>query len=618
MSDNNLLGNALSQLRVAVGVVAHVIGQTISTCWRGIKVVLHLERDPKVENIVKKSLNFPAASPSASASLSDNLSSFKGKTAVWNNQEINMLIDTPNRDKREKQIPTSQLEDSRYQPNELVIGGDTQVEEGLQVVSPEPNVEQPTTAFEDLAKEINEGLSALAPKLVTVGQLQAAFNYIEIQESNPEKKASLKERLKEAQASGSSYVVLKKEETGLSHNIEYHGPGQAFLRYQKNFAQGGFKTVSKMVSLYEKELIVKAKMIITQREGDIDPNLYRRAMGKADYATMQMTYSDAETEASLGKGVEGVLQNKKFVNYTKEVQKNGKLEKVNKAAIYSIAQKGPVNSVFFNSQLEKSQAAMGMIKNVAAMHRKGFCHNDIKGANFLWNRNHDGEITIKTIDLGLMTSLSSSEHYQDGTKIYHPKEATSIPESNIIQRNKAKEAFALGVAIVYDLYAISPFKTDWSVSLEKLQKDPKFLAIDPPMQEVILGLLDPNPETRMTPEKAADKLFSTSQVEVSQSQPNEPMVEGGLEGQGASQLSPEQNVEHLSISSEDSAPEMIKKESDQLQIIDDKLSSKFHSGKKIAGYISKISSDILNQASDSTPKVGGPRDQLNKSEVEEK
>lgn len=439
-----------------------------------------------------------------------------------------------------------------------------------QEVAPQPRV--PTISSTDLAQliriheeEVHEVQPSYVPSLVTSEQLQAARDYLD----NAENQEFLARALEEAQAKGKPYVVLRKI-PGLSYNIEYRGPGQALLRYRKDFKWGTYKMASKMADLYTGELLVKAKGVLTLPE---EANRYKFARqlisgvpqaSLQPYRTESVSLEAAEEEFRKGKDIPGVLQNKYFAHYTKEVEYNSKIEKVEKFAIYSIAQKGTVSANQFRTQTDKEQAAKGMIKNVAILHEKGLCHNDIKGPNFLWNRDKNNKVVIKTIDVDMLESANSLKYYEAGSPAFLPPEVIkkmldpSVEIEHTPELHKAKDAFALGKAIFSDVYGFSldydGLKSAWDRDktpflnfLDKHDIDrglvntfftapqsmesrafvlisslldfaliDHFLSFDeffsegagvnPSMRKVVKGLLNPDPTQRMTVKEAEDIL----------------------------------------------------------------------------------------------------------------
>lgn len=443
-----------------------------------------------------------------------------------------------------------------------------------------PQKSKPSTSFKDLAKEIKE--SKGSPR-VTSQQMELAVKYLDEHEQEIEE---LLQRAKDD--SNAEYIVLKKENTGLSYNIEYHGKGEdgkklAFLRYHKDFAKGSFKMASRMVDLYGGQLIVKTKMIIkqpnqTKDEALSEANRYKKIQQpllEKGYVTKPVSLEEAVSEAQKGKDVKGVLQNIKFVQYDKQAQAQDKVApaQVTKAAFYSVAQKGEIEPNSFKNKSEKKQAARGMIKRVAEFHKQGKCHNDIKGANFLWNRNKKREIEVNIIDVAMANGLNEANYYMgSGTPKFMPPEillryivkekADEKPSLDQHKLNTAKDAFALGMALAMDVYALATdaevlridpytlYQNDpvafeelaakYGIDAKQLQayfKNPssldkqtlslldsvlnyiviyhylddlsEFAGIDSSMKNVIRQLLDPDPKKRMTPERAAKELGIT-------------------------------------------------------------------------------------------------------------
>ncbi len=379
--------------------------------------------------------------------------------------------------------------------------------------------------YEDVAKGANEEMAQNAtvvrPQKVTLTgeQLKTARNWLD----DPRNKIDLELGLLEAQTHGNAYCVIKKEVSGLPFNIEYHGTGVAFLRYESNFSRGSFKQVSKMVHLYTGQLIAKTKIITTD---SFTADAYHRSLKKGSYPTRPMEKQGALAEANASNDLKGVLQNIITTINTKVSPKNPAFS-VTKVVSYFPLQRGTIQPTHFTDQ-EKKQVARSLVNNLADFHKQGLCHNDLKDENFLWNRIKNNVVT-KIIDLGFMTPLNSLTKYTSGTGYFMPPELIDIVYANNIFRfppsgqaelyNKAKDAFALGTTLL-KLYGINPQwiayldqasngAIRWSEAIEKMKSPNSFPANVPPdIQEVIRGLLKPDPLTRMTPEEA-QKILET-------------------------------------------------------------------------------------------------------------
>lgn len=273
--------------------------------------------------------------------------------------------------------------------------------------------------FHAVAREIrNEGLASRPPNtkeptLPNATQIYSAKRFI----NRTANQDLLARKLDDAKQHGNPYCVIKKEESGLDYNIEYHGPGKAFLRYGKDFRTGGSKEASKMVDLFTGELIVKTKTVVSSMK---DANAYRakRGRGKREpYATYEIKKQDALDEAALGQGLNEVLQAKgPAIEYTKGTVGSGAY--VEKVASYTPLQKGNIEARYFSIP-ERVEISRLLVNNVAEFHRQGNGHNDIKDLNFLWTKNNNQFVT-KIIDLGTAGSLQSRNNYHNGTPLYFP------------------------------------------------------------------------------------------------------------------------------------------------------------------------------------------------------
>lgn len=404
-----------------------------------------------------------------------------------------------------------------------------------------------TLEAEDLPKDEYDVLADRAniggQSNVTADDMREALAYLE---NNAEQ---IERLLAEKNDAGEEFVLLRKEDTGLNHNLEYHDKNEVFLRYHSDFASGTQKMASKVVDLHGKELLVKSKMIVVLGNDSKETTLAKaqtyhevRALFLNNavprtYTSSPTTSSDAHREFVMGKGVEGVLQNRKITYYDKEqVLSDGTVGKVTKVAIYSILQEGSVNFSRFQNLEEQSQAANSMVKNTANLNRAGIAHNDLKGPNFLFSRGNDG-IETKITDLGLSNPLNKSTNYHLASRnspevLMNRKnnDISSLPSSEIEKLNKAKDAWALGESLLKDAFG---FKTPWeTVTTDQpdeivqvaidLMNNPNTIAdlvnqiddseIPSEFRHIITRLLDPNPQTRMTAEEAEAFLAQNGEI----------------------------------------------------------------------------------------------------------
>ncbi len=421
---------------------------------------------------------------------------------------------------------------------------------------------EPLVTYVESASEVNEGpkksfedLERLAykpedGKLVNAAQMQAAVDYVDSHRED------LQIRLSQAV---NSYIVLRKEETGLSHNLEYYGPNEVFLRYYSDFVKGSSKFLSKMVDLYGRELVGKSKFLVHDRPditGDENRQLERKAEeyrrerakrpgpkkeNKRPYLPERIfSISQAKIEANLGQATQGVLKTRKFVTYKKEHLIPGRHPAwVHKAAIYALLQQGDFSnfaSKNSSKDLDKKQATLSIVRNMAALHRSRICHNDAKDGNFLWS-NADGQLKTNIIDMAFAKEFNESSAFEGNYEYYSNKgtiyaippemfQEGSLPLSltTLFKLNQAKDAFGVGITIYREIYGCPlpwmnqiPDGINYdhddlirmmnNTELLKSHLNDKNVPQD--IQNVILGLLHPDPVQRMTLEQA-EKLLSSS------------------------------------------------------------------------------------------------------------
>lgn len=192
--------------------------------------------------------NFHPINYLTSAAQSHMDQKIKDVRCIWNGIKVTLKklgLDKENKEKEVAQRSLCEMPSLSMDPSRLSTTSSLAAEQLEEDVSPQES--ETAASFEDLDKQINGGRR---PRLVTSEHMQKAVDYIE------EHQAELDRRLKD---SGCDYIVLQKGEANVPYSIEYHGEGQAFLRYQKDYTEGGFKVISKMVDLSRKQLLVKKR-----------------------------------------------------------------------------------------------------------------------------------------------------------------------------------------------------------------------------------------------------------------------------------------------------------------------------------------------------------------------
>ncbi len=392
----------------------------------------------------------------------------------------------------------------------------------------------PYDDYDQLANKAN----ADGKSNVTAQDMRDALKYL----AQPENQAKIQRMRETREGYGKEYIVLRKEVTGLKYNLEYYGPSKVYLRYHSDFASGATASGSRAVDLYNKQLLVKGKMILvltnqTAAEALGGAQRYKEARAeflknpvKELYASKPTTLEQAKDKFTTGKGIEGVLQNESMVTYSKEVySKEGDLiGKVSKVAIYSIMQEGRLTFANLRNGTEVKQAALGIVRNTASLNRAGFVHNDIKGENALFTRDAQG-IHTKMIDLELSKPLTSVENYQSGT-VFPPEtfvtDISKLSPEQKEQYNKAKDAWALGEMLLLQIFGekmpwlyINAYSNIQMIKNELAKmRDPttiqnhlsQLTSVPPEYKHVITRLLDPNVQTRMTAEQAEAYLLANS------------------------------------------------------------------------------------------------------------
>lgn len=336
------------------------------------------------------------------------------------------------------------------------------------------------------------------------------------------------------------HIVLSKRDTGLVHSIEYRGPGKIYIRFNAGFAFGSSKIVSKALNPYTNEIITKGKMIVSLGESSDEEtlklaNLYKSAMSQKHnedreaYKSKPTTVEKAMEEAYVGQNIPGILKTLHFSAYTKEAkdEQGNVIARVHKIGIYTLFQPGSIASNLPRQASRQNQAALGIVENIANMHRENLVNNDIKGQNILWIIDENNFIRTSIIDLGYAKSANDVSKYFAST--FLPPEVLvsnfsididNFSEDKKILYAKAKDGYALGMTLLTDVYGVevpwdrgpryfvdkNPAEKRQREALIKQMQDPESLKlperIPPEMRHVIMGLLNPNPEKRMTPVEA--------------------------------------------------------------------------------------------------------------------
>ncbi|MGV2337991.1 MAG UNVERIFIED_CONTAM: serine/threonine protein kinase [Planctomycetaceae bacterium] len=134
----------------------------------------------------------------------------------------------------------------------------------------------------------------------------------------------------------------------------------------------------------------------------------------------------------------------------------------------------------------------GMAQGLAFLHDRGLVHRDLKPANVL----SDGE-QVKIGDVGLSKYISESRRSAQtqsvGTVYY------MAPEVSRGRYGREVDVYALGVMLIEMLTGQLPFdgETTAEILMKHLTAEPDLSMLSPPLQQVLRGALEKDPDRRI-------------------------------------------------------------------------------------------------------------------------
>lgn len=320
---------------------------------------------------------------------------------------------------------------------------------------------------------------------------------------------------------GIPFAVLRKEETGLSHKLKYFHSKKIYLKYEHDFAIGEHRKASKVVEIVSGHHFVETLGILDESTHLQSYRCKTNCRGIVKKLPPSLLSKDKvlatqELVRNKLKDVPEVLQEESSFIYTKTFALGSFQCKITKIIIYSILQTDIVQPLAFKNN--KEEAARAVVRAVANLHRSNYCHNDPKGANFLW-RVINGQIKIRIIDFDT-TKKIDQPLYPQGTRLYFSPEFADYEDAYDRdqrtfnpQLNVAKESWALGVVIADDIYGLKLPWTQverWS-DFKRLINciNPDLSPMPPKIRQVVEGLLSRNPVQRFSAIQA-DEILSNN------------------------------------------------------------------------------------------------------------
>lgn len=206
-----------------------------------------------------------------------------------------------------------------------------------------------------------------------------------LEQKNPSGRSYLDQLEHEYNTRGAP-ILKDKSETKLPYSLEYHGKTEngepiLYIKYNSNFASGGFKSSTKALDFYSDRILVKSKV-------RLQVNKELQALQKVE-------------------GVGGMIQTVKVLEYTK----NGRP----RVAIYTNYQNlGDLRSSFKNvpPEMKKEVILLSffyLLETLENLHAHQMAHHDVHQGNILWAKNKDDKYEIYLSDPGQVRTIKDPE-----------------------------------------------------------------------------------------------------------------------------------------------------------------------------------------------------------------
>lgn len=175
------------------------------------------------------------------------------------------------------------------------------------------------------------------------------------------------------------------------------------------------------------------------------------------------------------------------------------------------------------SEEQKNQITLDVLKAMMDMHAAGYVNRDIKPSNIFLYTDKKDDVRGMVADLGFAIKLEGDVDFRGSPLYMSPERFLDIVKIRRVQKKHAKpaDAFSLGLSLHILHFGSNPYK-----KLYEEYFDTKFISNDMyllsqkmeekysaelskaigPVQEVIYGLMNPNPTQRLTIEDAYNKL----------------------------------------------------------------------------------------------------------------
>ncbi|XP_051521433.1 calcium/calmodulin-dependent protein kinase kinase 1-like isoform X3 [Myxocyprinus asiaticus] len=171
--------------------------------------------------------------------------------------------------------------------------------------------------------------------------------------------------------------------------------------------------------------------------------------------------------------------------------------------VFELMQKGPVMEVPTDSPFNEDQARhyfRDIVLGIEYLHYQKIVHRDIKPSNLLLG--DDGH--VKIADFGVSNQFEGNDALLSstaGTPAFMAPETLSDNRKSF--SGKALDVWAMGVTLYCFVYGKCPFIDEYILALHnkiksKLVEFPEMPAVSEELQNLILRMLDKNPDTRIT------------------------------------------------------------------------------------------------------------------------
>jgi len=171
------------------------------------------------------------------------------------------------------------------------------------------------------------------------------------------------------------------------------------------------------------------------------------------------------------------------------------------------------------AEKDMNQITLDVLEGMQIMHEKNVVHQDIKPTNiFLYRDKFNGKIRAKVADLGLAKSLNDDLNMMGSPFYYSPEKFMNRIPSLDSTLGKGVDVFSLGLTL-YEMYfgvadpknsgeRLHPFEdlyrqyfgSNKQLLAKEIERryDDKFTYPDNPLKAAIWGMLNPDPEMRIT------------------------------------------------------------------------------------------------------------------------